>query len=117
MSRGGLQTLLGPEERMCGCEPWMRLQMSCIACHVLDASAGGPALPNVGCFPVPQVAYAKTDSLAAGNFAYVFDADFYGHNVHGFGAGVIDPESTHTLNGLWNGIQAKSIVWCEYSTQ
>ncbi len=65
------------------------LTLSCVACHAYDLTPG-PSLRTAefSGFPVPQVVYQQTDSLAAGNFYYVFNGvggDVYGHNVHGFG--------------------------------
>jgi hypothetical protein len=74
------------------------LTLSCVACHAMDLTPG-PSLPVFdGVYPIPQVVYQTTDSLAAGNFYYVFSGDQYGHNVHGFGGtasgGAIDPDTT-----------------------
>jgi len=63
------------------------LTRSCIACHAMSLN-GGSAIRNLGGYPVPQVVYNASESLAAGNFLNVFASeggDFYGHNVHGFG--------------------------------
>ena len=64
------------------------LTLSCVSCHAQDLTPG-VSLPQFDGYDVPQVVYQTTDSLAAGNFYYVFASvggDFYGHNVHGFGA-------------------------------
>ena len=107
----GMVVLAGPTEiaasapgnsDCAGCHAEPRenlLTLSCIGCHVDDVS--GPALVNMGGFNSPQVAYQTTDSLAAGNFVHVFQSEvgaFAGHNVHGFGAGVIEPDVNQ---GVW----------------
>jgi len=69
------------------------LTYSCIGCHSINAAGGGGRYDLGTNDYVPQVYFAGGPDMAAGNFKHITDNGYQsGHNVHGYGGGVIDPD-------------------------
>jgi predicted CXXCH cytochrome family protein len=91
------------------------LAYNCIGCHSNNASGGG-GIWTLGGYDVPQVYFSGGNDMAAGNFKHITDNGYQsGHNVHGYGAGIIDPDDwVLTPPGYTAGMDPSAIKYTSW---
>lgn len=91
------------------------LRYNCIGCHSINAGSGN-GLADLNGYDVPQVYFAGGNDMAAGNFKHITDNDYQrGHNVHGYGGGIIDPDDwVLTPPGYTSGMDPSSVGYTSW---